>query len=227
MAFELAQHDPLYETMIVKFVEHFYFIASAMNTPGSDGMWDEEDGFYYDLLRLPDGSGHRLKVRSLVGLLPLCATIVIEKEHREKIPKTMARILERLRRIPELQESIHPTGPGHYGEAERGILALVKPERLRRILSRMLDEKSFSDPMAFVRSQNSMRRIHMYFMPTVRNTGWITFRQNRIPECLAAIPIGAVPSGCLLMPCLSGHFNSSTCITGIILKLNARQAPEI
>ncbi len=86
-----------------------------MNTPGSEGMWDEEDGFYYDLLRLPDGSGQRLKVRSLVGLLPLCATSVIEKEHREKIPKVMMRIFERLRRIPELEESIHPTGPGHYG----------------------------------------------------------------------------------------------------------------
>ena len=65
--------------MVVKFAEHFYYIAAAMNRPGQDGMWDEEDGFYYDILRLPDGSATRLKVRSMVGLLPLCATTVIEK----------------------------------------------------------------------------------------------------------------------------------------------------
>ena len=78
IAIELAAQDSTYEDMVFKFVEHFYYIASAMNQP-EDGMWDEEDGFYYDLLRLPDGSATRLKVRSLVGLLPLCATTVIEK----------------------------------------------------------------------------------------------------------------------------------------------------
>ncbi len=167
MAMELAQYDPLYETMIVKFVEHFYFIASAMNTAGSDGMWDEEDGFYYDLLRLPDGSGQRLKVRSLVGLLPLCATSVIEKEQRERIPKTMARIIERLRRMPELEDSIHPTGPGHFGEQERGILALVKPDRLRRILSRMLDENEFFGPYG-IRSISKFHEKNPYVLSCQR-----------------------------------------------------------
>jgi hypothetical protein len=176
MALELAQHDPLYETMVVKFVEHFFFIASAMNTPGSDGMWDEEDGFYYDLLRLPDGSGQRLKVRSLVGLLPLCATSVIEKEHREKIPKAMLRIFERLRRIPELEASIHPTGPGHYGEAERGILALVNPERLRRILSRMLDENEFLGPYGI----RSISRFHEK-NPYVLYAGGQEYRVDYLP----------------------------------------------
>jgi hypothetical protein len=176
MAIELAQQDSLYETMVVKFVEHFYFIASAMNATGSDGMWDEEDGFYYDLLRLPDGSGQRLKVRSLVGLLPLCATSVIEKEHREKIPNVMARILERLRRIPELQESIHPTGPGHYGEAERGILALVNPERLRRILSKMLDENEFFGPYGI----RSISRFHEK-NPYVLNAGGQEYRVDYLP----------------------------------------------
>ena len=71
LAIELAAHDPVYESMVFKFVEHFYYIAAAMNQSGPDGMWDEEDGFYYDILRLPDGSATRLKVRSLVGLLPL------------------------------------------------------------------------------------------------------------------------------------------------------------
>jgi len=106
--------------MIMKFAEHFYYIGSAMNRPGHDGMWDEEDGFYYDLLRLPDGSSQRLKVRSMVGLLPLCATTITEKSMRERIPQTMAQVNERLRRIPELKETIHPTGPGHFGVAERG-----------------------------------------------------------------------------------------------------------
>ena len=146
MASELALHDPAYQDMVIKFAEHFYFIAAAMNQPGPDGMWDEEDGFYYDLLRLPDGSAKRLKVRSLVGLLPLCAVTMIEKEQREKNPLAMAQIQERGRRIPELMQSIHPTGPGHFGVAERGILALVNPERLRRILSRMLDEEEFLGP---------------------------------------------------------------------------------
>ena len=75
---ELAAHDPHFEEMAVKFADHFLWIARAMNQTGPDGMWDEEDGFYYDVLRLPDGSATRLKVRSMVGLLPLCATTVFE-----------------------------------------------------------------------------------------------------------------------------------------------------
>jgi hypothetical protein len=143
LAVELATHDPTYEDMVSKFAEHFYFIAAGINRAGADGMWDEEDGFYYDLLRLPDGSATRLKVRSMVGLLPLCATTVIEKWQRERIPEAMDGLIKRLGRIPELKETIHPTGPGHLGEEERGVLALVNPERLRRILTRMLDENEF------------------------------------------------------------------------------------
>jgi hypothetical protein len=130
----------------VKFAEHFYYISLAMNRPGADGMWDEEDGFYYDLLRLPDGSATRLKVRSMVGLLPLCATTVIERWQREAIPGALVQVSERLRRIPELENSMHPTGPGHLGVADRGIMAMVNPERLRRILTKMLDEKEFLGP---------------------------------------------------------------------------------
>src|SRR4029077_5475605 len=127
LALEITLNDPSYEPMIMKFAEHFYYIASAMNRPGQDSMWDEEDGFYYDLLRLPDGSAQRLKGRPMVGLLPLCATTVIEKSGRESMPHTMAKIYERLRRIPELAQKVHPTGPGHFGVAERGISALVTP----------------------------------------------------------------------------------------------------
>jgi len=189
MAYELSNYDPMYENMVVKFVEHFYFIASAMNKPGTDGMWDEEDGFYYDLLRLPDGSAQRLKVRSLVGLLPLCATSVIEKEHREKVPNAMARLLERLRRMPELKESMHPTGPGHFGVAERGILALVNNERLRKILTRMLDEEEFLSPYG-IRSISRFHKQNPYvlyadgqeyrvdYLPAESNTGMFGGNSN-------------------------------------------------
>ena len=176
LAFELAAHDPTYEDMIMKFAEHFYYIAAAMNRPGQDGMWDEEDGFYYDLLRLPDGSATRLKVRSMVGLLPLCATTVIEKWQRERVPRAMAAIMERLRRIPELKETMHPTGPGHFGVAERGIIALVNPERLRRILTKMLDENEFLSPYG-IRSLSKFHEQHPY----VFNAGGQEYRVDYLP----------------------------------------------
>jgi hypothetical protein len=143
IAVELAAQDPMYEDMALKFSDHFLWIARAMNQAGPDGMWDEEDGFYYDVLRLPDGGARRLKVRSMVGLLPLCATTVVEPWQRERVPRVVSVLRERLRRMPELMASIHQTGPGHMGIADRGIIALVNEDRLRRILSRMLDEREF------------------------------------------------------------------------------------
>ena len=189
LAFELALHDPAYEAMINKFAEHFFYIAAAMNRPGQDGMWDEEDGFYYDILRLPDGSATRLKVRSMVGLLPLCATTVVEKSMRDCVPLAMAGIQERLRRIPELRDTIHPTGPGHFGVAERGIMALVNPERLRRILSKMLDENEFLSPYG-IRSLSKFHERNPYvfhalgqeyrvdYLPAESNTGMFGGNSN-------------------------------------------------
>ncbi len=161
MAVELAAQDPNYEDMVFKFIEHFYYIASAMNRQGDEGMWDEEDGFYYDILRLPDGHTQRLKVRSMVGLLPLCASTVIEDWQRKSIPRAMGYVNERLRRMPELKATIHPTGPGYYGEADRGILALVNPERLRRILTKMLDENEFLGPHG-IRAISKFHEQHPY-----------------------------------------------------------------
>jgi hypothetical protein len=146
IAVELASSDPAYEDLAANFVAHFVLIAHSMNEVGPDGMWDEEDGFYYDILRSPDGRTTRLKLHSMVGLLPLCAVTVVEKWQRERVSKVTEHLFQRLRRMPELAESIHATGPGHYGVAERGILALVNEDRLRRILSRMLDEKEFLSP---------------------------------------------------------------------------------
>jgi hypothetical protein len=147
IAVELAATDPSFDEFALKFVEHFLWIAAAINKPGEDGLWDEEDGFYYDLLRLPDGTSTRLKVRSMVGLLPICATTVTEKSQREIVSNATAQIFqERLKRMPHLLSTIHPTGPGHLGVNERGIMALVNPERLRRILAKMLDENEFLSP---------------------------------------------------------------------------------
>jgi hypothetical protein len=116
-------------------------------------MWDEEDGFYYDVLRLPDGNSQRLKVRSMVGLLPLCATTIFEPDQVQRVPKLVAHLSERLARMPDLLESIHTPGRRYLqaGEEEhaygdRRILAIVKTDRLRRILARMLDENEFLSP---------------------------------------------------------------------------------
>ena len=189
LSVELAIHDRTYEDMVVKFAEHFCYIAMAMNKPGQDSMWDEEDGFYYDLLRLPDGSAQRLRVRSMVGLLPLCATTVVEPWQREAIPGTMAQIAERLRRMPELMKTIHPTGPGHLGVAERGIMAMVTPERLRRILAKMLDENEFLSPYG-IRSLSKFHERNPYilhvggqeyrvdYLPAESNTGMFGGNSN-------------------------------------------------
>jgi hypothetical protein len=161
LAVKLAAHDPTYEALVEKFLDHFLWIAAGMNRPGEDGMWDEADGFYYDILRLPDGSARRLKVRSMVGLLPLCATTVVEPWQRERVPRVTTLFLERLRQMPELLRFIHPTGPGHFGVGERGLIALLTPERLRRVLAKMLDEGEFLSPYG-IRSLSKFHERHPY-----------------------------------------------------------------
>ncbi len=161
IAVELAAHEPIFEELATNVGIQFLLIARAMNAIGPDGMWDEEDGFYYDVLRLPDGSATRLKVRSMVGLLPLCATTVVERWQRERVPGLVTRLYDRFRRMPELRESIHATGPGQFGVAERGIIALVSESRLRRILSRMLDENEFLSPYG-IRALSRYHADHPY-----------------------------------------------------------------
>lgn len=172
IAVELAANDPAYEELATNVGFQFLLIARAMNGVGPDGMWDEEDGFYYDVLRLPDGSATRLKVRSMVGLLPLCATTVVEKWQRERVPVLTAHFSERLRRMPELGESIHATGPGQFGVAERGIIALVNEDRLRRILSRMLDENEFLSPYG-IRALSRYHADHPYVF-------WVQGQEYRV-----------------------------------------------
>ena len=176
IAVELAANDPMYEDMAIKFTNHFVWIARAMNQTGPEGMWDEEDGFYYDVLRLPDGSARRLKVRSMVGLLPLCATTVVEPWQRERVPRVGKAMFQRLKAMPELRDSIHATGPGHYGYAERGMVALVNETRLRRILTRMLDEKEFLSPYG-IRALSKYHDQHPYIV----NVEGQEYRVNYLP----------------------------------------------
>ncbi len=176
IAIELAVHDSMYEDMAIKFADHFLWIARALNQTGPQGMWDEEDGFYYDVLRLPDGSARRLKVRSMVGLLPLCATTVIEPWQRDCVPRVLKVVRERLQRMPELRESIHATGVGHLGYGERGIAALVNEDRLRRILTRMLDENEFLSPYG-IRALSKYHDEHPYIV----NVEGQEYRVNYLP----------------------------------------------
>jgi hypothetical protein len=176
LSLELAAHDPSFENMIFKFVEHFLFIAAGINRSGSVGMWDEEDGFYCDLLRLPDGSATRLNEHSIVGLLPLCASAVIEQAQVERFPRLMERIQELQRRMPELSTTMHPIGPDHCGVAGRTLLALVNPERLRRILTKMLDENEFLSPYG-IRALSKYHEQH----PFIFNAGGQEYRVDYLP----------------------------------------------
>jgi len=176
LAVEIAAVDRSFTDMVIKFVEHFFWIASGMNHTGPSGMWDEEDGFYYDVLRLPDGSSRRLKVRSMVGLLPLCATTVIEEWQRETVRALAQAWVARMERMPELTHSIHATGVGHRGVANRGILALVNEQRLRRILTRMLDEKEFLSPYGI----RALSRYHLEH-PYEFDAGGQAYRVGYLP----------------------------------------------
>ena len=176
MAIELTAVDSIYQFWVRKFADHLVWIAGAINQTGEGGMWDEEDGFYYDVLQLPDGTARRLKVRSLVGLLPLCATSVIEPWQYERVPTLAGTHQARLLRMPMLADALHPVGADHVGVGNRTILALVGPERLRRILSRMLDEEEFLSP-------HGIRSISKYHQrnPYVLRVGDQEYRVDYVP----------------------------------------------
>ncbi len=119
IAIELSGHDPSYKPLVSKFIEHFLWIGAAMNRPGEESMW---------------------------GLLPLCAVTLFEPHMRDKVPEATAKFMARLKRMPELLEVIHPTGEGRRGVGDRGIFSLLDQTRLRRVLTRMLDETEFLSP---------------------------------------------------------------------------------
>jgi len=160
IACELSLSDPEYADMALKFVEHFYWIASAMTHAGQDtGMWDEEDGFFYDVLRLPDGKAQRLKVRSMVGLLPLCAATVFDGKVIEMYPEIRERASRFLSARPEIRAAIHD--PGKPGVANRRLASIMNEAKLRRVLATMLDEKEFLSPFG-IRSVSRYHADHPY-----------------------------------------------------------------
>jgi len=138
-------------------MDHLLWIGHAISKVGPEGLWDEADGFFYDVLRLPDGSATRLKVRSMVGLLPLCATSITEPWQRHRAPGVMTLFEERRRRMPELLANVY-AGRGH---ADRGLMTLVSPPRLRRILARVLDEDEFLSAFG-IRALSRYHREHPY-----------------------------------------------------------------
>ncbi len=144
IAVELALHYPVFEEFAIKFFEHTMWIAGAMDRMGNaqDTMWDDEDGFYYDVLRMPNGGAFRMKVRSMVGLLPLTAVAIFEDDLMEKLPKFRKHARAFMMRHPELAANLHM--PATQGVAGRRLLSTVKSKyKLRRILTKMLDEKEF------------------------------------------------------------------------------------
>jgi mannosylglycerate hydrolase MGH1-like protein len=159
IAGQLALERPAYAAMVRKFTEHFLWIASGMMQSGAGGMWDETDGFFYDVLRLPDGQSQQLKVRSMVGLLPLCAATVYEGELEGKFPEIGARIRRFLESRPELTQFIHdPTARGCEG---RRMASILNEDRLRRVLTRMLDENEFFSPYG-IRALSRCHAEHPY-----------------------------------------------------------------
>ncbi len=159
MSLILCKYDAMYEEVAFKFLQHFAWIAYAMDRigPHHDNMWDEQDGFYYDVLRLPDGQATRLKVRSMVGLLPLCASTVIEAEVATSYPKLMELIALFKKRYPELVAHIAPSDEGYVGYKGRRLFSLLNKTKLERVLSTMLDENEFLGPYGI----RSLSRYHL------------------------------------------------------------------
>ncbi|WP_113698879.1 MGH1-like glycoside hydrolase domain-containing protein [Nonomuraea lactucae] len=156
---QLSQRDPIYEDLAVKFAGHFLWISASIDRVGDvkDEMWDETDGFFYDVLRFPDGKATRLTVRSIVGLLPLCASTVFEPRTGES--RLIRKIQEFARRHSGLADGM--SAAGQPGAGGRRLLSLLDEGKLTRVLSRMLDESEFLSPYG-VRSLSRHHADHPY-----------------------------------------------------------------
>ncbi|HET6961365.1 MAG TPA: glucosidase, partial [Terriglobia bacterium] len=161
IAMELAREDPAYEDVASKFWEHFVYIAHAINDVSHDGvqMWDEEDGFFYDVLHMPSGSHFPLRVRSLVGLIPLFAVETIEPEVVEHLPGFKRRMDWFIDNRPDLTQNLACMRTP--GRAERRLLSMVNQDRFRNILKFMLDEQEFLSPYG-IRSVSRHHLEHPY-----------------------------------------------------------------
>ncbi len=176
IALELSLHDLAYQSMANKFYEQFLWIQSAMNpsNASSTGLWDEDDGFFYDVLRLPDGRSTPLKVRSLVGLLPLAACSMMMPEQVKQLPEFVAWVKDLNEQRPQLVAGI-PTMV-RPGVGNRRLLAAVDEVKLRRVLARMLDENEFLSPYG-IRSLSRFHQAHPY----VVDVGGTEYRVDYLP----------------------------------------------
>ena len=178
MALILAEDDPMYEEVAFKFIQHFLWISYAMDRIGEhhDEMWDEQDGFYYDLLRLPDGQAMRLKVRSLVGLLPLCASTVFAANAPERYPRLMEMIALFRKRHPEVVSHVAPLSDGFIGYKGRRLLSILNKQKLERVLAYLLDENEFLGPHGI----RSLSRYHLEH-PFVFHVGGQEYKVQYLP----------------------------------------------
>jgi hypothetical protein len=164
MAMELARQDPAYEDVASKFFEHFVYITQAMNNLGGHGfaLWDDEDGFYYDVLHLPEGKHDFLKVRSMVGLIPLFAVEALEPEVVDKLPGFKRRMQWFLENVPGVPAHIAETQRNVRGGVRR-LLSIVSCDQLVRVLRYMLDEEEFLSPYG-VRGVSKFHCDHPYVL---------------------------------------------------------------
>ena len=164
IALELAKEDAAYEDVASKFWEHFLHIADAITHLGNDGagMWDETDGFFYDVLHLPDGSHQPLRVRSMVGLVPLFAVETLEPRLMDQLPGFARRMRWFIENRPDLTHNV--ASMTIRGKERRQLLSIVNPEQLRRVLRRMLDEQEFLSPFG-IRSLSRVYRDQPYIFP--------------------------------------------------------------
>jgi len=161
IAMELASEDPAYEDVASKFWEHFVYIAHAMNHRGKDGMglWDGTDGFFYDVLKFPDGRKYPMRIRSMVGLIPLFAVETLEPELLERLPGFRRRLEWFIDNRPDLIGNVACMRT--QGMAQRRLLSIVNREQLRRVLQIMLDEQEFLSGYG-IRAVSKYHRDHPY-----------------------------------------------------------------
>jgi hypothetical protein len=160
IALILTEYDSMYEDIAFRFLEHFVWITYAMDRIGEqhNQMWDPQDGFFYDLLHLPNGEAMQLKVRSLVGLLPLCASSVLEPTGILARHPRLKELIELFKkRNPELLNHIAPADGNFVGYAERRLLSVCNKQKVERILAYMLDENEFFGPYGI----RSVSRYHL------------------------------------------------------------------
>ncbi len=165
IALELARENPVYEDIATKFFEHFLYIANAMNKVGEDctQLWDEEDGFYYDVLHPPGDQQLRLKVRSMVGLIPLFAVATLEPDLLDKLPGFKARLEWFIQNRPKLTDNVACLET--EGMGARRLLAICNKEKLQRILSKMLNEEEFLGDYG-IRALSRYHLAHPYIFET-------------------------------------------------------------